>query len=75
MEKIIIATAIIALAALSALALPEMAHARFGDNQYQAGYHDGCGDHIKGNPYLGLQVLPTQQYITGYNNGWNACNG
>ena len=68
------------LLAVTAIALVLMtvvgtAHARFGDTPYLSGYHDGCGDHIKGNPFLGVQVFPSREYIRGYYNGWDACPG
>ena len=49
------------------------AQARFGDTPYQSGYHNGCGDHIKGSPFLVLSIDP--QYTRGYYNGWYACPG
>ena len=61
--------------ALVLMTVAGTAQARFGDSPYMDGYHNGCGDHIKGNAYLGFTVLPSQAYIQGYDNGWNACRG
>jgi hypothetical protein len=65
-------TVVVAIA-LVLMTVAGTAQARFGDTPYQSGYHNGCGDHIKGDPYFDLSLSP--DYSSGYINGWNACRG
>jgi hypothetical protein len=67
--------AVVVAIALVLMTVAGTAQARFGDPPYQDGYHDGCGDHIKGNPFLGPRLFTTPEYIRGYYNGWNECRG